>query len=151
MRLTLTSPVFQNGQPIPKAYAQEGQNTSPPLAWTGAPDGTKSFVLVVEDHDAPVGTVTHWVVYDLPADANGLLEGLDKVQVRQAANDMGHDHYDGPKPPKGHGPHRYHFRLAALDTSSLGLSDSPDPSHVKKAARSHVLEEVELIGTYETK
>lgn len=151
MSLILTSPAFQNGQPIPETYAQKGQNTSPPLAWTGAPDGTKSFVLVVEDHDAPVGTVTHWVVYDLPADSNGLLEGLDRDQVHHATNDLGHDHYDGPKPPNGHGPHRYHFRLTALDTSSLGLSGSPSSNDVKKAARSHVLEEVELIGTYETK
>jgi Raf kinase inhibitor-like YbhB/YbcL family protein len=151
MSLTLNSPTFANGQPIPKAYAQEGQNTSPPLAWSGAPDGTKSFVLIVEDHDAPVGTVTHWVVYDLAADANGLLEGLDKDQVQHGINDMGHDHYDGPKPPKGDGPHRYHFRLTALDTASLGLSESPESNDVKKAARGHVLEEVELIGTYETK
>jgi Raf kinase inhibitor-like YbhB/YbcL family protein len=151
MSLTLTSPAFQNGQPLPKTYVQDGENKSPPLAWLGAPEGTKSFVLVVEDHDAPVGTVTHWVVYNLPVDSDGLLEGLGRDQVRQGINDLGHDHYDGPKPPKGHGRHHYHFRLAALDTSSLDLSDSPGSTDVKKAARSHVLEEVVLIGTYETK
>ena len=105
---------------------------------------------MVEDHDAPVGTVTHWVAYDIPADSDGLLEGLDADQVPQGANDMGHSGYDGPKPPKGHGPHRYHFRLAALDTDSLGLPESPDPNAVKKAARSHVLAETELVGTFET-
>src|ERR1700744_1387689 len=150
MPLTISSPAFENGQPMPKFFVQDGDNKSPPLAWTGAPQGTKSFVLVVEDHDAPVGTVTHWVAYDIPADSDGLLEGLDGDQITQGSNDMGHAHYDGPKPPKGHGPHRYHFRLAALDTASLGLSEKPEPNDVKKAARSHVLAEAELIGTFET-
>ena len=150
MAFSLHSPAFQNGGAIPETYARDGDNKSPPLAWTGAPQGTKSFVLVVEDHDAPVGTVTHWVAYDIPADSDGLLEGLDGDQITQGSNDMGHAHYDGPKPPKGHGPHRYHFRLAALDTASLGLSEKPEPNDVKKAARSHVLAEAELIGTFET-
>jgi hypothetical protein len=149
MPLILTSHAFQNGQPIPKAHAQDGENKSPPLFWSGIPEGTKSFVLVVEDHDAAVGTVTHWVVYGIPADSKGLLEGLEHDQVHQAANDLGHDHYDGPKPPKGHPPHRYHFRLAALDSASLGVSSDADANDIKKAARSHVLEEVELVGTYQ--
>jgi hypothetical protein len=150
MALKLTSPAFQNDETIPQTHVQAGENKSPPLLWLGAPKGTKSFVLVVEDHDAPVGTVTHWVAYDIPADSDGLLEGLDSDQVPQGANDMGHTGYDGPKPPKGHGPHRYHFRLAALDTNSLGLSGNPDPNIVKKAARSHVMAETELVGTFET-
>jgi Raf kinase inhibitor-like YbhB/YbcL family protein len=135
---------------MPKTQAQAGENKSPPLLWAGAPEGTKSFVLIVEDHDAPVGTVTHWVAYDIPGDSEGLLEGLGADQVPQGANDMGHTGYDGPKPPKGHGPHRYHFRLSALDIGTLGLSDSPDPNAVKKASRSHVLAETELVGTFET-
>lgn len=150
MTLTISSAAFASGGSIPDAYVQAGGNKSPPLRWQGAPTGTKSFVLVLEDHDAPVGTVTHWVVYDIPADSDGLLEGLDASQVAQGTNDMGHTGYDGPKPPKGHGPHRYHFRLAALDTTSLGLSDRPDPNTVKKAARSHVLAETELVGIFET-
>lgn len=150
MSLTLTSAAFPNGSPIPATYAQAGNNKSPPLAWIGAPEATKSFVLVVEDHDAPVGTVTHWVVYDIPGDSDGLLENLDQDQVHQGRNDMGHSHYDGPKPPKGHGPHKYHFRLAALDVSSLGLSEMPDPNDVKEAARKHVIAETELVGTFQT-
>jgi Raf kinase inhibitor-like YbhB/YbcL family protein len=150
MPLTVSSSAFENGQAIPETFAQAGNNKSPPLAWRGAPEGTKSFVLVVEDHDAPVGTVTHWVAYDIPADSDGLLEGLDSDQIPQGSNDMGHAHYDGPKPPKGHGSHRYHFRLSALDKASLGLSDKPEPNDVKKAARSHVLAEAELVGTFET-
>ena len=79
MPLTLSSTAFFDGQAIPETYVQAGKNQSPPLRWQGAPEGTKSFVLVLEDHDAPVGTVTHWVVYDIPADSDGLLEGLSKV------------------------------------------------------------------------
>jgi Raf kinase inhibitor-like YbhB/YbcL family protein len=150
MTLTLSSAAFPNGDRIPQTHVQAGKNKSPPLRWQGAPEGTKSFVLVLEDHDAPVGTVTHWVAYDIPADSDGLLEGLNADQVPQGTNDMGHTGYDGPKPPKGHGPHRYHFRLAALDTDSLSLSVNPDPNAVKKAARSHVLAETELVGTFET-
>jgi Raf kinase inhibitor-like YbhB/YbcL family protein len=150
MTLTVSSAAFSNGSTIPQTYVQAGENKSPPLRWQGAPEDTKSFVLVLEDHDAPVGTVTHWVAYDIPADTDGLLEGLDADQAPQGTNDMGHTGYDGPKPPKGHGLHRYHFRLAALDTDSLGLSGSPDPNTVKKAARSHVLAETKLVGTFET-
>ena len=150
MTLTLSSTAFADGGTIPKPYVQAGENKSPPLRWQAAPEGTKSFVLIVEDHDAPVGTVTHWTAYDIPADSDGLLEGLEPDQVPQGTNDMGHTGYDGPKPPKGHGPHRYHFRLAALDTASLGLSGNPDPNAIKKAARGHVLAETELVGVYET-
>jgi Raf kinase inhibitor-like YbhB/YbcL family protein len=138
-------------RPIPKDHVQEGANKSPPLRWSGAPPGTKSFVLVLEDHDANVGTVTHWVVYDIDGGADGLLEGLASHQALQGGNDMGHFSYDGPKPPRGHGAHRYHFRLCALDAASLGLSEKPESNAVKKAARSHVLAETELVGTFETK
>jgi hypothetical protein len=100
MALTLTSTAFQNGQAIPETYVQAGNNKSPPLAWRAPPEGTKSFVPVVEDHDAPVGTVTHWIAYDIPADADGLFEGLDSGQIPQGSNDMGNARYDGPKPPK---------------------------------------------------
>jgi Raf kinase inhibitor-like YbhB/YbcL family protein len=144
MTLPLSSAAFPNGGGIPQSHVQAGENKSPPLRWQRAPEGTKSFVLVVEDHDAPVGTVTHRVAHDIPADSDGLLEGLDADHVPQGTNDMGHTGYDGPKPPRGHGPHRYHFRLAALDTNSLGLLGSPDPNAVKKAARSHVLAETEF-------
>jgi hypothetical protein len=151
MTLRLESTSFAANAAIPGDYVQDGDNKSPPLRWSGAPQGTKSFVLVLEDHDAPVGTVTHWVIYDIDASSDGLLEGLDRDQAKQGGNDMGHYAYDGPKPPKGHGPHRYHFRLCALDTASLGLGNRPTAVEVKKAARSHVLAETELVGTFETK
>jgi Raf kinase inhibitor-like YbhB/YbcL family protein len=151
MGFILKSPAFADGGEIPEASAQQGRNTSPPLAWEGLPAGTQSLVLLVEDHDAAVGTVTHWVVFDIPPESHGLMPGLDEGQVKQAVNDMGHARYDGPKPPKGDGPHRYHFRLDALDTSSLGLADKPEPNEVKKKARSHVLAETELVGLFETR
>ena len=151
MSFHLKSPAFEHDQPIPKAHAQEGANSSPPLVWDDVPEGTKSLVLVVEDHDAPIGTVTHWVVFDIDPGLRELPEGLGADQARQGLNDMGHANYDGPKPPKGHGPHRYHFRLAALDVASLDFSGEPASNDVKKAARGHVLAEIELIGTYETR
>jgi Raf kinase inhibitor-like YbhB/YbcL family protein len=104
MTFSLSSGTFANGGSIPKAQVQDGDNKSPPLRWQGAPQGTKSLVLVVEDHDAPVGTVTHWVVYDIPPDSNGLLEGLDANQVPQGRNDMGHAGTTDPNPQKAMDP-----------------------------------------------
>jgi len=83
MILTLSSAAFSHGGGILQTHVQTGENKSPQLHWEGTPEGTKSFVLVVEDHDAPVGTVTHWVAYDIPADSDGLLEGLHADQVPQ--------------------------------------------------------------------
>lgn len=120
---------------VEKVILSTGQNKSPPLKWQGVPEGTKSFALILEDHDALVGTFTHWAVFEIPADSDGLLEGQVGDQASPGINDFSHDRYDGPKPPKGHGPHRYHFRLVALNVASLGLTDDPDSNAVKNAAR----------------
>jgi len=103
MAFMLKSPAFESKDKIPQRYAQAGEDISPPLAWTDVPDGTRSLVLVVEDPDAPVGTVTHWAVFDIDPRSKGLPEGA--ADIRQGANDMGNARYDGPKPPKGGGPH----------------------------------------------
>src|SRR5690606_5678044 len=116
MAFTLESPAFENGQTIPEAYVREGGNLSPPLRWSGAPAGTRSFLLVVEDPDAPRGVFRHWAVYDIVAERTELPEGTaGPERFRQGVNDFGNDRYDGPRPPKGHGIHHYHFRLSALD------------------------------------
>jgi len=151
MAFTLSSSVFKKGGMIPVEYTQYGGNISPPLGWEGAPEGTKSFVLVIEDPDAPVGTVTHWIGYDIASGTNRLEEQVRADQIPQGLNDMGHAHYDGPKPPKGHGPHHYHFRLAALDVPTLGASAGSNAVEIKKKARGHVLAEAELIGTFEAR
>ena len=149
MTFALTSPAFVTNSEIPLVHAQAGENLSPPLAWSGVPRGTKSLVLIVEDPDAPVGTVTHWAAFDIDPDSNELAKGA--TGLRQGMNDMGNARYDGPKPPPGDGPHRYHFRLSALDVAKLDLGENPSHREIKKAARGHFVAEVELVGSFETK
>jgi Raf kinase inhibitor-like YbhB/YbcL family protein len=155
MALILTSPVFANNGAVPKQYTCEGADISPPLRWSGAPQGTKSFALIIDDPDAPDPrapkmTWVHWVVYDIPADANGLAEGATKrglpVGAQQGLNDWKRADYGGPCPPIGR--HRYFHKLYALDTVL------PDLGHATKARlldaiKGHVTAEAELVGTYQ--
>jgi Raf kinase inhibitor-like YbhB/YbcL family protein len=153
MPLTLSSPAFSDGGPIPERYTRDGENVSPPLKWSGVPDGAKSLVLVVDDPDAPRGTFGHWAVFNIFPDADGLPEaeggkpGPDAP--RQGKNDFGNAYYDGPEPPKGHGIHHYHFRLAALDVPSLDVPGQVGVERIWEEARKHALEEAELVGTYQ--
>lgn len=153
MPLTLSSPAFPDGGPIPERYTRDGENVSPPLRWSGVPEGTKSLVLVMEDPDAPRGIFRHWAVLNIDADSDGLPEAQDgkpgPEALRQATNDFGNAWYDGPEPPRGHGVHHYHFRLAALDVPSLSIPAKVGISEVWKEALKHSLEEAELVGTYE--
>jgi Raf kinase inhibitor-like YbhB/YbcL family protein len=123
------------------------------LRWSGVPDGTRSFVLIVEDPDAPSGTFRHWATYNIPPDRRELAEsvetGPDGRALRYAANDFGNARYDGPEPPHGHGPHHYHFRLAALDVPSLSVPAQAGADRLWREARKHVIEEAELVGVYE--
>lgn len=150
--LTLTSTAFTEGRAIPRRYTCEGQDEAPPLAWTGAPAGTKSFALIVDDPDAPdpkapKRTWVHWVLYDMPATAAGLPEGgALPTGTRQGRNDWGRTGYGGPCPPVGR--HRYFHKLYALDTL-LGDLGQPARADVETAMNGHVLAESRLIGTYE--
>jgi Raf kinase inhibitor-like YbhB/YbcL family protein len=152
MTFSLESPGFRNGGEIPRKYAHAGDNLSPPLHWEGAPQGTKSFVLIIADPDAPSGTFYHWAVYDIPVDSTGLPEGAgsDSADLSQGVNDFGDDYYDGPQPPRGHGVHHYHFRLAALDVEALHPRGKK-VAEIWAQARPHFLGETELVGTYETR
>jgi Raf kinase inhibitor-like YbhB/YbcL family protein len=153
MAFTLESPAFSNGGKIPRKYARDGDNISPPLAWRDAPAETKSFTLIVEDPDAPSGTFRHWAVYDIGPDLSRLPEattaGAKTKSLGHGVNDFGNPHYDGPQPPKGHGVHHYHFRLAALDTDRLHLPPKAKVEDVWKAAMPHVIAQTELVGTFE--
>ncbi|HLH11574.1 MAG TPA: YbhB/YbcL family Raf kinase inhibitor-like protein [Methylovirgula sp.] len=153
MRFSLESPAFHNGAAIPRKFARAGDNLSPPLKWQGAPAGTKSFVLIIADPDAPVGTFYHWAVYDLPADRTELAEGAGRENggLAQGTNDFGDAFYDGPQPPRGHGIHHYHFRLAALDVATLDASARDKVAEIWEKARPHILAETEFVGTYETR
>jgi len=151
MPFVLESPAFVDCAAIPTKFARAGQNVSPPLEWKGAPPGTRSFVVIVEDPDARSGIFRHWALYDIDPRRSSLPEGALIEAAHSGVNDFGHRQYDGPQPPKGHGVHHYHFRLAALDTGTLDVSRNARVSDVWKAATPHVLAEAELVGTFETR
>lgn len=153
MTFTMHCPAFQDGEQIPEKYTRDGQNVSPPLKWENAPEEAKSFVLVVEDPDAPSGTFHHWGVYNLPGRLTEIWENATKDglgdRLCEALNDFGNPHYDGPQPPPGHGRHRYYFRLAALDVAHLDVPEKVEVSQLWQAAQPHIIAEAKLMGTYE--
>lgn len=155
MAFNLESPAFENGRTIPNTYVRDGGNLSPSLQWKDAPAGTKSYLLVVEDPDAPRGVFRHWAVYDIPAERNHLPEGTARAakteNLGHGVNDFGNPHYDGPQPPKGDGAHHYHFRLSALDIETLHCGDKAPIGEVLDRARPHVIGTAELVGTYENR
>jgi Raf kinase inhibitor-like YbhB/YbcL family protein len=148
-KLNLTSSAFQDSQPIPTQYTCDGADQTPALSWGEPPAGTRSFALVIDDPDAPSGTFRHWGVFDIPASARSI-GGGQKIGS-EVTNDFGKPGYGGPCPPKGHGPHHYHFKLFALDTDKLGLSADVKVVDVENAARQRAIAEGELVGTYERK
>ena len=150
--MKLTSTAFQNGASIPAKYTGDGADDSPALAWTDVPEGTKSFALICDDPDAPLGTWVHWVLWNLPASTTGLPEGAGKSRAlpsgtQQGRNDFGNANYGGPAPPRGR-PHRYFFKLYALDTS-LMLKPGSRKKALMKAMEGHILAESEWMGTYQ--
>jgi Raf kinase inhibitor-like YbhB/YbcL family protein len=148
-KLSLTSDAFQNGGVIPAQYTCDGADQSPALSWGEPPPSTKSFALVVDDPDAPNGTFRHWGAYDIPAATRSIGQG--QKAGTEAVNDKGKPGYGGPCPPKGHGPHHYHFKLFALDVDKLGLSGNPKITDVENSAKQHAVGQAELVGTYERK
>jgi Raf kinase inhibitor-like YbhB/YbcL family protein len=155
MPFALWSPAFSHGGKIPRIYTCEGRDVPPPLSWSGAPDGTKSFALVVDDPDAPDPraprmTWVHWVLYDLPSTIRKLPEGvmLDALPTgtKEGQNDWKRTGYGGPCPPIGR--HRYFHKLYALDTVLTDLR-TPTKSQLEQAMEGHVLARAELIGTYQ--
>jgi serine protease Do len=151
MSIELTSPAFAEGGTIPRQHTGDGADRSPPLRWPGAPEGTKSFALVCEDPDAPRGTWVHWVLFDLPAETRELEEGVPATAAlangaRQGKNDFGNVGYGGPAPPRGK-PHRYFFKLYALD-ATVGLPSGATRDQLLAAVKGHVLAEGQLMGRY---
>ncbi len=153
--MQLSSRSFAHGQSIPVEYTCDGADRSPHLAWSDVPEGTESFVLIMDDPDAPIGTFTHWVVYDIPADVTELTQNVPKVPdwngIKQGYNDFRRIGYGGPCPPRGHGPHRYFFRLYALNIRTLGLPAGARRREVETRMQGHVLATAEYMGTYERK
>jgi Raf kinase inhibitor-like YbhB/YbcL family protein len=154
MTMRLSSTAFGPGGAIPSKDTCEGADVSPPLAWSGAPAGTKGFVLIVDDPDAPDPqaprmTWVHWVLYDIPAATTGLPEAVTAAQLpagtREGLNDWKRPGYGGPCPPIGR--HRYFHKLYALD-APLGDLGRAGKAEVERAMQGHVLAHAELIGTY---
>lgn len=151
MSLKLTSTAFEPGGTIPKKFTCDGPDVSPALAWSGAPAGTRSFALIMDDPDAPVGTWVHWVLYDLPVGTHELAENTAKQEelpngARQGRNDFRRIGYGGPCPPAGPA-HRYFFKLYALD-AKLALKAGATKAEVEKVMKGHILAQSELMGRY---
>ena len=152
MKTHLTSAAFADGQPIPVKYTADALDISPPLAWSNAPAGAKSFALIADDPDAPAGTWVHWVIYDLRPAIKSLGEDQFKVAqfkdgAKQGLNDFKKTGYNGPAPPPGKA-HRYYFKLYALDRVT-GLAPNATKADLLKAMDGHVLGEGKLMGTYQ--
>ena len=152
LEFMLTSESFNEGETIPARFTCDGEDISPPLSWSGAPTNTKSFVLIMDDPDAPVGTWVHWNLIHLPGEMRTLPENLQLEAavaegIKQGTNSWGRPGYGGPCPPGG--THRYFFKLYALD-DSLNLEVSATKEDVVAAMEGHILMETELMGTYST-
>lgn len=149
--LTVTSPDFRPATSIPTSLTCDGQDRSPELSWHGVPPQTRSFALIAEDPDAPRGTWVHWIMYNIPGKLHRLTGGIDEEAQtpygRQGRNDFGRFGYGGPCPPAGK-PHRYFFRLYALDTE-LDLPPGATKEELQVAMHGHVVAEGGLMGTYE--
>ncbi|NIP84459.1 MAG: YbhB/YbcL family Raf kinase inhibitor-like protein [Planctomycetales bacterium] len=155
--MTITSPAFDDGQPIPRVHTGDGADRSPPLRWTGLPEGTRTLALICDDPDAPTPKPwVHWVIYQLPGGLDSLPEGIAPVERLeepagglQGANSWPGGQrigYRGPAPPPGK-PHRYYFKLYALD-DQLDLAPGLSKEELLEAMQGHILAECQLMGTY---
>lgn len=156
MALVITSPAFTHNSPIPIKHTCESDDVSPPLDWSGVPDRARSLALIADDPDAPDPAApkrvyVHWVLYDMPPTATGLAEGATRKHLpkgaREGRNDAGKVGYTGPCPPIGR--HRYFFKLYALDTTLGDLGGSATKADLEAAMRGHIIEQAEIIGTYQ--
>ena len=154
MALNISSTSFAAGGNIPKQFTCDGEDRSPEFDWGEPPSGTKSFALIADDPDAPVGTWVHWVLYDLPITAADLAENVPALETlssgaKQGINDFKRVGYGGPCPPPGK-PHRYYFKLYALDAALL-LKPGATKKELLRAMDGHILAEAQLSGTYQRK
>lgn len=151
MAFTIQSSDFANGADVPRPFTCDGEDRSPALSWSGAPEGTKTFALIADDPDAPAGTWVHWVIFNIPAKTNSLPSGVEKKEqlpdgAKQGRNDFRKIGYNGPCPPPGK-PHRYFFKLYALG-SELKLPAGATKADVEHAMEGHTLGRAELTGRY---
>jgi Raf kinase inhibitor-like YbhB/YbcL family protein len=143
--MEITSSAFREGEKLPRRYTCDGENLSPPLSWSGLPEGVQSLVLICHDPDAPRGDFTHWILFDLPADLTTLPEDA-QGKGTPGQNDFRRLGYGGPCPPPGPA-HRYVFRLYALNRR-LGLRQGAGKAEVEKSMQGSVLDHAQLVGRY---
>lgn len=146
--IEMRSPAFTDHAPIPGRHAKDGENASPPLEWSGVPDGAAELVLLCEDPDAPGGTFVHWVLTGLSPSLSGLGEGELPDGAVEGANDYGGTGYGGPQPPFGDPPHRYFFQLFAL-SEPLGVPAGASAADVREAMEGKEMASGVVIGTYQ--
>ncbi len=144
MAFRLATNAFSDGEPIPVQFTCDGGDAPPPLEAVDPPEGTRSFALIMDDPDAPRGTFTHWLAYDIPAEGSELRPSAGKT----LKNSFGRDGYGGPCPPKGHGSHRYYFTLYAVDVPTLDLPGTRRED-LEAALQGHTLGTARLMGRYE--
>ncbi|GIU84532.1 MAG: hypothetical protein KatS3mg008_1307 [Acidimicrobiales bacterium] len=146
--LTITSPAFSHGGPIPDKHTCNGEDVSPELNWSGVPEGTAELVLICHDPDAPLTDgFTHWVVYGIPPDATGIPEG-GGAQYKQGTTDFGAQQYNGPAPPPGHGQHHYYFHLYAL-REPLDAEPGLRREEILRRIDPLITVQARIVGTYE--
>jgi Raf kinase inhibitor-like YbhB/YbcL family protein len=144
MAFTVTSSAFAEGQPVPRQFTCDGDDAPPPLTVKDPPNGTKSFAVIADDPDAPSGTFTHWLAYDIPAEGHAVRASAGKT----LKNDFGRKGYGGPCPPAGHGTHRYYFTVYAVDAPALHVSRG-SRDDLEAALKDHTLAKARLMGRYE--
>jgi Raf kinase inhibitor-like YbhB/YbcL family protein len=144
MAFSVTSPAFADGDTVPVQFTCDGHDNPPPLRVAGTPDTTRSFALIMDDPDAPRGTFTHWLAYDIPVPEAELQPGVGKT----LKNSFGREGYGGPCPPPGHGPHRYFFTVFAVDVPSLTLRGRTRKD-LEAALSTHTIAQARLMGRYE--
>ena len=144
MAFAIKSPAFAESATVPRQFTCDGDDAPPPIKVSDPPEGTRSFAVIMEDPDAPKGTFTHWLAYDIPASKTDLQVTAGKT----LRNSFGREGYGGPCPPPGHGPHRYFFKVYAVDESSLTLAGETKQD-LEKALETHTLASAELMGRYE--
>ncbi|MCP5109370.1 MAG: YbhB/YbcL family Raf kinase inhibitor-like protein [bacterium] len=150
MTFKLTVDGFREGGTVPRRHTCDGEDLSPALEWEDAPVTTKSFVLIVDDPDAPVGTWNHWLLWDIPTDVNTIAESYRPGTLGvDGTSDFGRAGYGGPCPPRGHGQHRYFFKVLAMDVASIELPARAKRAALDNAVRGHVLAEAQYMGRYE--
>ena len=146
--IELRTPAFSDHAPIPARFSLDGDNVSRALEWSGVPEGAAELVLLCEDPDAPGGTFVHWVLTGLDPSLTGLGEGEVPTSAVEGPNDYGDTGYGGPRPPIGHGPHRYFFRLYAV-SEPLGVAAGATADDVRRAMGGKELAQGAVVGTYE--